>query len=153
MTERIVKRWLVVSLLVNLFLVGAIAGGAWRWWTTTPPQPRGLRFAADDLTAEQRQKFRLGLRDARRDVSTFIRIGRDGRQEVLKRLSAPEFDPAGLTDVLTRIREADVAARARFETSIVEFASTLSAEDRQKLASGLARRTGLAAAAPASGKP
>ena len=153
MRETLVKRWLVASLVLNLFLAGGIAGGAWRWWTAAPPQPRGLRFAADELTAEQRQEFRSGLREARRDASVRIQAGREGRQEVFHLLSAPEFDRAALSAVLARTREADTIARARFEGAVVDFAATLSAEDRQKLAQGLARRTALAPPPPPPGKP
>ena len=80
MNERPLKRWLVASLVLNLFLAGGIAGGAWRWLNAeraaataaTTQQPRGLRFAADDLSAEQKRAYRTALRDTRREVAASI---------------------------------------------------------------------------------
>src|SRR5256885_8884998 len=69
------RRWLWASALLNLFLVGGIAGGTWRWWAhqaearsvatstqtgtptgapagSSPATARGLRFAADGRSEE-----------------------------------------------------------------------------------------------------
>lgn len=147
MSSPAIKRWLLVSLVLNVFLVGGIAGGAWRWWTqgsggtAASAQARGLRFAADDLSAEQRRAYLLGLRNARRESATSIQASRDGRQEVLRQIGEPQFDRAAVAGALARVRESDMAARVRVETSVVEFAASLSPADRQKLASGLERRS------------
>lgn len=154
------KRWLLASLVLNLFLAGGIAGGAWRWWTAeragnaaAAAQPRGLRYAADELTADQRRNFLVGLRDVRRTSAALIEAARDGRQEVLRLLNAPQLDRAALTAVLARTRETDNVLRARFETSVVDFAATLSPGERQKLANGLARRGTQNPAAATQPKP
>ena len=159
MNEMNFKRWLIASLVLNLFLAGGIAGGAWRWWHSQQGEPgapaaqvRGLRFAADDLTTEQRQKFRIGLRDARREVASSVKAARESRLEVLKLIAAAEFDRTAVTAALARTRDADTAARARLETSVVEFASTLSADDRKVLAAGLVKRSMLAPASPPTPK-
>ncbi|MEP6790548.1 MAG: periplasmic heavy metal sensor [Ramlibacter sp.] len=149
------KRWLIASLVLNLFLVGGIAGAAWRWWAAQPvaaapvAQPRGLRFAADELSPEQRQAFRTGLRDARRDAAASIQASRSGRQELTRLISAPEFDRAAAAATLARTREADIATRTRFEASVIDFASTLAPAERLKLADGLARRSTLGPPRPA----
>jgi len=160
MNQGPLKRWLIASLVLNLFLACGIAGGVWRWWsveraagTTVAAQPRGLRFAADELSAEQRRNFRLGLRDVRRESAALIQTARDGRQEVLRLLNAPQLDHAALSAVLARTREADDALRARLETRVVDFATTLSQDERQKLASGLARRSMPSAPAAPQPKP
>lgn len=158
MKETSFKRWLLASLALNVFLAGGIAGGAWHWWTAEraakagTAQPRGLRFAADGLSAEQSRAFRLRLRDARREVDASIQSARDGRHELMRLLSAPQFDRAAVTATVERVRDADRTARIRLEDSVIEFASTLAPEDRQKLAEGLARsgapRAGLTRAKP-----
>ena len=152
------KRWLLASLVLNIFLACGIAGGVWRWWMVERAggpvgavQPRGLRYAADDMSAEQRKAFRTGLRDARREAAAPIQAARDGRQEVLRLLAEPEMDRAAVTAALARVREADTTARARVEGSVVEFAAGLSAGDRQKLASGLARRSAMGGSVLAPG--
>ena len=137
--------WMWLSLLLNVFLVGGIAGGAWRWWTedaraertasatqasastaSTPAQARGLRFAADGLAPAQQQAFRAGLRDVRREAADLARTSRDGRVEVARLLTAPEFDRSAVEAALARTRSADVALRERVEGHVVNFAATLS---------------------------
>jgi len=130
------RRWLVASLVLNVFVVGAVAGGAARWWWAdrsvgaAEPARSSLRHAADDLAAEQRRSFLLGLRNARRAVAEPLQAAREGRREVLRLLREP-----------------------RFEAAVVDFASTLSPADRQKLADGLARRNAQTSTAASSGRP
>jgi uncharacterized membrane protein len=159
MNDVSVKRWLVASLVLNVFIVGGIAGGAARWWlaersvgAAAEPARSSLRHAADDLAAEQRRSFLTGLRNARRAVAEPLRAAREGRQEVLRLMREPSFQADALVQTLARTRAADMAARERFEAAVVEFAATLSPADRQKLADGLARRnaqSSSAASAPA----
>jgi uncharacterized membrane protein len=138
------KRWLVISLVINLFLVCGIAGGTWRWWNTAGAvQGRALRFAAEGLSAEQRRNYRATLKEARREVGAAIQEARDDRREVLRLLDAPQLDRAAVMTALSRARDADMVARAKVEASVVDFAASLSLEDRQKLVDGLTRRSSL----------
>jgi uncharacterized membrane protein len=150
------RRWLLASLALNLFLVCAIAGGGWRWWSSeraaavaaAAHQPRGLRFAADGLNPEQRRAFLAGLRNARREVAPSIQAAQEGRKEVLRQIAAPTLDRDALAAALAATRTADIAVRARVEASVVDFAAGLSPDDRETLAGGLTRRSGLAPSNP-----
>ena len=158
MNDLSLKRWLIVSLVVNVFVLGAVAGGAVRWWlaersVAAAEPPRGLRHAADDLAAEQRRSFLLGLRNARRAVAEPLQTAREGRQEVLRLMREPRFEAEAVAQTLARTRAADIAARERFEAAVVDFASTLSPADRQKLADGLARRSAQTSSAASSSRP
>lgn len=157
MNDSTLKRWLIASLVVNLFLAGGIAGGAWRWWTAqqaaAATQSRGLRLAADELSAKQRRTFLLGLREAREGAAALIQSARDSRQEVLRLLRAPQFDSTAVARALVSTRDVDAALRARVETSVVDFAATLSYDDRQKLANGLAQGSTLSPPYTKSAKP
>ena len=153
------RRWLVASLVLNVFVVGAVAGGAARWWWaersvgTAEPARSSLRHAADDLAAEQRRSFLLGLRNARRAVAEPLQAAREGRREVLRLLREPRFEADAMAQTLAQTRAADMVARERFEAAVVDFASTLSPADRQKLADGLARRNAQTSTAASSGRP
>lgn len=152
------KKWLIASVVLNLFMVCGIAGGAWRWFATertavqagaaTQAQPRGLRHAADDLAPEKRQAYRLALREVRQEVAVSIQAAREGRQEVIKLLTAPQFDRGSALAALARVREAEFTSRSRYEATVIDFASTLSPADRQLLAAGFARRSTSAPAPP-----
>ena len=50
MTARSLKPWLLVSVLLNVFLIGGVGGGLYHWMANTPPaevvvNPHGLRQA------------------------------------------------------------------------------------------------------------
>jgi uncharacterized membrane protein len=152
MNESTPKRFkvaLAISVLLNVFLLGAIGGGAYRWFAverTAAAQPRGLRFAADGLDGEQRRQFLQGLRAARRAAAEDMEAAREGRHQVEQLLRQPRFDREQLAAALARTREADVAVRGRLEGSVVDFAATLSPGEREKLADALVQRGPLRAA-------
>jgi uncharacterized membrane protein len=156
MNGRSWKIVLVASLVLNVFLVGAIVGGAYQWFTArgaTAPvlaQQRALRFAAETLSAERQKAFVEGLKDARRDGRQYAREGREGRREVLRLLAAPQFDRAALDAALTRTREADSHLRAQVEGSVADFAASLSPEERVQFADSLKVRGQWREPAPAA---
>lgn len=150
MNSRSWKALIAGSLLLNVFLLGAIAGGAWRWFAaqdehvslhapTAPAQRTALRFATDELSPARRQQFLDTLKAARRDAREPAREGREGRREVLSLLAAPQLDREALDAALARTREADSALRAQVESRIADYAATLTPEERAKFADGLAR--------------
>ncbi|GAB2921584.1 periplasmic heavy metal sensor [Paraburkholderia jirisanensis] len=140
---------LVASLVLNVFLLGGIAGGAWQWFANrshaaqsaqTDAQQHALRFAAQDLSAERQQQFAAALKEARRDGRPFTRDGRDARHDVLRLLAAPQLDRAALDAALAHTRDADNALRARVEQGVANFAATLSPDERAQFAQSLTQR-------------
>jgi uncharacterized membrane protein len=137
------KTLLIVSVVLNIFLLGAIAGGTYRWMekqnADVVAQQRGLRFAAVELPEARRDQLRDALRQTRRDSLPLIVGARSGRLDVVQALAAPQFDRNALDAALARTREADVALRARVEGTVAEFASTLTPDERLKLVDALER--------------
>ena len=167
--ERSFGTWALASVALNLFLVGGIAGGAWRWWSghaeaeraapvvqlapgaSAPAAPRALRFAADGLAPARRQAFRVGLREVRRQSADLVQASRDGRLETARLMAAPSFDRAAAEAALARTRAADIALRERVEGHVLAFAATLSPAERATFVQGLSTQGGLRVpAAPAS---
>ncbi|MGF6965242.1 putative membrane protein [Paraburkholderia sp. WC7.3g] len=147
MNGRSWKFALLGSAVLNVFLLGAIAGGAYQWFAAHGPnQPaaaqdqHALRLAAEPLSAQQRQAFIDGLKNARRDGRQYAREGREGRREVLRLLAAPQFDRAALDAALARTRAADSSLRAMVEASVADFAATLTPEERVEFADSLKLR-------------
>ena len=147
MSGRAWKFLLIGSLVLNVFLIGGVAGGAYQWFvahgrttTAAQPQPRALRFAAEGLSADRQKQFVDVLKDARREARQYAREGREDRREVLRLLSAPQLDRTALDAALNRTREADLALRSRVEQSVADFAATLTPDERVKFAEGLRER-------------
>lgn len=149
MSERGWKFVLVGSVVLNVFMLGAIGGGAYQWFSThrdlhgtgMPGQRTALRFAADGLSDARQRAFAAALKAARKDARDFAREGRDGRITVLDLLAAPQLDRPAIEAALERTRAADSALRGQVERSVVDFAATLTPDERAKFVDGL-RRSG-----------
>ncbi|CAG9259975.1 conserved hypothetical protein [Burkholderia diffusa] len=149
MSERAWKFVLVGSVVLNVFMLGAIGGGAYQWFSTHPDlhgtgmpgQRTALRFAADGLSDARQRAFAAALKAARKDARDFAREGRDGRITVLDLLAAPQLDRPAIDAALERTRAADSALRGQVERSVVDFAATLTPDERAKFVDGL-RRSG-----------
>ncbi|WP_175910058.1 periplasmic heavy metal sensor [Burkholderia sp. BCC1640] len=149
MSERGRKFVLVGSVVLNVFMLGAIGGGAYQWFATHPDlhgtgmpgQRTALRFAADGLSDARQRAFAAALKAARKDARDFAREGRDGRITVLDLLAAPQLDRPAIDAALERTRAADSALRGQVERSVVDFAATLTPDERAKFVDGL-RRSG-----------
>ncbi|WP_321792896.1 periplasmic heavy metal sensor [Caballeronia sp. J97] len=151
MSPRTLKTLAAVSLVLNVFLIGSIAGGAYRLFAhqrADAAQQRGIRFAAADLSAERQRQLRDALRQTRRQSLPLIRDARDGRIDLAHILAARDFDRKALDDALARTREADVALRARIEGTVADFASTLTSDERLKLVGAMERYGPLRAVPP-----
>jgi uncharacterized membrane protein len=147
MSPRTLKTLCAVSILLNIFLLGAAIGGA-AWVRARHPMigAGSLRIAGSELQRDERRAFRSALRDARREMRPTALAGRQAREEAAALLSAPTLDQAKLTDALARIRAADIAIRAHVEARAIAFAATLPPDERAKLAEGIERRRIRAAA-------
>lgn len=143
MTVRSLKPWLLVSVLLNVFLIGGVGGGLYHWFATsaTPEHvvvnQHGLRQAMVKLPPERRKELRQLLRHNRADSQPLIMAGREARLGVIKQLEAPTLDREALMADLAKAREADVALRALVDGTLAQFAGTLPQDERQKLVEAL----------------
>lgn len=147
MTSRTIKALCIGSLALNLFLIGAITGGAYRWFAAqraapaavgaAAPASTALRFAAQDLSPERRRQFLDALRQARREARPLAQQAREGRREVLRLVAAPQLDRPALDAALAATREADRAVRERVEAAVAGFVATLTPAERATFAESL----------------
>lgn len=158
MSGQRMKIGLAISIMLNIFLIGGVGGGLVFWrlnpQIAAPPaaraaaagQRRALRFAADGLAPAQQLAFRKVLRQARLDTLPQLRQAQGDRKTLLGLFSAQEFDRPAIEAALSGARAADMAVRSRVETAIVDYAASLSPEDRGRFAQGLALSPTLRAA-------
>lgn len=139
---------LIASAILNIFLVGCLAGGAYHlFWSDHATLGKnhannqiGLRFAAEGLSDEQQERFRDNIRQTRRQARPIIIAGIEARHHLRELLKAPTFDRAAVSAEIVKVRESDVAVRIKLEESLIDFAETLTPDERMKLAEGLANR-------------
>lgn len=141
---------LFASVALNLFAVGAVVGGfviAERLHGMTPVQRPGmgrqqpLWKAADDLPPAHRDAYRGLLRDQAETVALQVREARQARRRAWAGLMVEPFDAAATAKNLADARALEMQARGGVEQKIVEFAATLPADERARLAQGLAHAT------------
>lgn len=136
---RPLKTWLLLSLLLNVFLIGGVAGGLYQWLGhPLPPQAlalpqHGLRQAMAQMPEERRRQLRQLLRQTRNDSQPLIMAGREARQRVVRELGAEQLNRNALDAELGKSREADIALRARVDEALANFAGSLSLAERQQL--------------------
>lgn len=142
MSTHTAKIVLAISLMFNVFVLGA-AAGAWCWpWISAMmqrPDP-GLAAVADGLDASQQEAFRQILAKARRDVRADSKTARDARNDLAQLMSQPELDRNAINAALETARTADVHVRAQIEAAVVDFAASLDPKSRAILLEGLASR-------------
>jgi uncharacterized membrane protein len=139
MSTRWVRGLVIASVVLNVFLAGAFAGGA--VWLRHARAGAGysLESAGGQLPEQDRKAFRKALRQARMESRQIILDGQQARQEAADLLRQPVVDTAALSAALERARNADVTVRARLEQAIVDFAASTSPENRSLLAAALMR--------------
>ncbi|KGE63927.1 MULTISPECIES: periplasmic heavy metal sensor [Pseudomonas] len=142
MSAQSLKPWLLVSVLLNVFLIGGVGGGLYHWMASAKPvealvNQHGLRQAMVKLPPERRRELRQLLRHNRADSQPLVMAGREARLGVIKQLEAPTLDRDVLVTELAKAREADMALRALVDSALAQFAGTLPREERQKLVEAL----------------
>jgi uncharacterized membrane protein len=132
---------LIVSVIANIFLAGALIGGA-AWLHRGRPMiaAGALRVAGSELPRNERYAFRMALHAARRSVRPAMAEARAQRLRAADLLRRPALDQRAILDALARARAADTAVRAAVEGRAVAFAATLPPADRVHLADAMAER-------------
>ena len=135
---------LFASLALNLFLVGAVAGGLVVGHRVRGGEhSAGLRApppvwrAGEVLSEDQAQAYRAALRGEGRAAREAMRAARTARLDAWRSLEAQPFDPQAAKARLAEIRGQEADARGQIENRIVDFAAGLSPADRAALAKGL----------------
>ena len=139
-------RWLLIgSLVVNVFLVGVVAGGQVRGRTVENPLPPPgqalrLRQLLSPLPEERRRNILEGLRGERRHIRPMIVDIQRARQDVMAALSADPIDVEVLKAAIDRMRLREQTLReASFEISF-KVVEGLTKEEQRMIADGALAR-------------
>ena len=132
---------LIASLLLNLFLAGALVGGAaWLRSGHRMIAAGALRIAGSELPRAERHAFRSRLRAARDSVRPLIDESNAAKADAARLLAQPSADGAATKAALAKARADDFRVRAVVEDRAVDFAATLQQPDRQRIADALVGR-------------
>jgi len=133
---------LIVSLAVNLFVLGGLAGVALRGLRPHGPPPPGPRLAAAGtvLSEQQREAWRTAIRQGAETSRPKLEQARALRRGAWRNLATGPVDANATLAALDRSRALELQARSEMDRTVVGFAATLPESERRKLAEVLSRQ-------------
>jgi uncharacterized membrane protein len=139
-------RWLIVGLLVsvalNLFLIGAGAGIValgLRIASDSGARPGAFFWATQAMSQPARGEVRRGLAGLRDQVRADVDRSRTLRIQGWNGLAAAKPDTAAIKLALAQSRQLDLATRTRVEEHVVDQLAALPPADRTAYAAGMRR--------------
>jgi uncharacterized membrane protein len=135
---------LVVSLAVNLLIIGALGGSLWAFRHGPPGPHRSfnahlLAFAAS-LSPERRKAIWEATREERQAMWQERHGVREAREAARGALTANPFDKQKFEDAQMRVLDAEVKARREAHKLFVSVAAQLTPEERHAFAQWQPRR-------------
>lgn len=134
--SRQMPRWamivLIVSLALNLLVLGLVAGAFWRFhfWHRPGLSANVLGYVTT-LPPERRKELWGRSRDARKEIRPLRKEVRDARDEVFTALGADPFDKERLVAAQARLLKADMQARGAAQKLFAEIAADMTPEERR----------------------
>jgi uncharacterized membrane protein len=140
-------RWMLVGLIVsvalNLFLIGAAAGvvalGARMARLNATDRPGVMVQATARLPQPDRRNMRLMLRQVGLDARPAVAQSRALRLQAWTAIAEARPDAALIKLKLAQSRQLDLATRAEVEEKVADYVLALPASDRAILADGFRR--------------
>lgn len=141
MSRRSLLIALIVSLAVNLFVLGGLGGVMLMGFPTPgpPPQPGPPRLLAlgEALTPAQRAAWQATIRQTAETGAPKLLRARQMRHDAWQALTTDPVNlPAALT-ALDQARTLEFQARSEMDRAVVGFAATLPVEERRKLGAAI----------------
>lgn len=147
--SRTLPALLIASLMVNMLLVGMLAGqflagsGPHHASGGSPPPPAEARMASSllaTLDTEDRARVTRVFREAMRGNRGAMAERHKARRGIAEALRAEPFDSAEMKAAFARLREADAVLQKSIQDTLADEMAQLSPEQRAALAELLQRR-------------
>lgn len=131
------RRWLVplvgFSVLLNIFLLGMVAGNAYRAPRNAPRLPLIRQSQLKTLPAAERDRFADKVASQKEGVTAARRAYLAARRAVIAELAAPTFDRARINARFAEMRRAGLAVQEKANGALVDALASLSPESRRAL--------------------
>lgn len=138
------RRWrsilLIVSLALNLFLVGILVGGRVAEWrapaspTAAALGPGAVSQLLSALPASARSEARRMFTERRPEIRRHFRALRTARLEAMRTLRAEPFDRQAFAEAMETVRERTLALQAAVQQVLIDLSGEVDAETRARLA-------------------
>lgn len=142
-----VKILIVVSLLLNMILAGALLGMCFREQDRSPVTVLKM-WGKNELPDEKRQEFDAMMRDLEARSKNVREQVFEARQDMMQKLSAEPYNKGAYLASVTKFQRLMKAQMWQFANAVADYAKTLSPEERASLAKMLNKRPGQEKKAP-----
>jgi uncharacterized membrane protein len=135
----------IVSLAVNLFVLGGLTGAALMGFGRPPPPPgppARLRAVGEALSAEHRAGWEAAIRGGLEAARPQLEQAGVLRRKAWASVAAEPPNPQAALAALDQSRAQETQARALMDHSVVSYAATLPQGERAKLGQALSQRFG-----------
>jgi uncharacterized membrane protein len=140
------SRWLLLALIVslgmNLLIVGVVAGRAMSNRTVDGPFPSHLGWMLKEVDQATRQNIRPMLDAHDKKIRPIRRQMRRAQHDARSLLKQPEFDEQALAESFQKLRSVSDQYQTEMHGMMIEILSNLDADQRQQAASFLNRGMG-----------
>ena len=141
MSQRTLSIALIVSLVVNVFVIGAVIGAfgmrmRYEEQRREPPRAPLMRMS-EQLPEDVRNRYMAVMRAQGQANRPKMEQVRQARADAMKAFAAEPYDPKAAADALARARALEMETRAAVETTVVEFAKELKPEERKIIGQSL----------------
>jgi uncharacterized membrane protein len=140
------RRWLVggliASLLLNLFLVGFLAGRGSERLPRAEFNARGIPFVGRvrTLPVADRIRFGLAMRRHRDEIRTAVEATRETGKAALAAIASPNYDRARAARALAGLRAARDRQQAVLHGAVLDALDEISPSSRAQLGAPLSER-------------
>lgn len=144
------RRWrwlwtaLIISLGLNLLVVGLVAGTGWRRWHDDGRRhfslSRSLERLSEQVPTERRATVAQSLERYRSDVKPRWQAVRQAREDLMRTLEADPYDEAAARAAVERLNGAQLDARQRLSQVMLDLMRSLTPEERRFLMRELKQR-------------
>ena len=131
---------LVLSLALNLALVGFLLGRSSAGFAGGDPTRGFPRWAMMEMSPERREALRPALSNERANMRRQLRGLREHHQSLRSAVAATPFDAAALDAALADMRSAYAQVESANHAAFREFVTQLTTAERQQLARQLERQ-------------
>ena len=124
---------LIVSLGLNLLLIGGLAAAAWHFNSRHAGGEFGLLAFARQLPPEHQEAFRKQVLESRAALADERVAVRNAWLEVNSMLTSDPFDKEKLKESMAKLRETENQFRSGLNNSFAEIAESVTPEERKLL--------------------
>jgi len=137
------SRWLIASVVLNVFLLGALIGVGLIAQKHLKPRPEisgsALMHVVVGLSPANQEKARQILTGAALAGEGDMEQSRRYRQSAARLMVEPEPDLVAIQAEITKARRAEASAKDKIETGVISLLMQLPPAERQKVAEPLIR--------------